>query len=380
MKLDTKLIHAGEPKPLIDGAITIPIFQSTTYETGDEKDYSAIRYARLGTTPNHKQLNRKLAEIEGAEAGLVMASGMAAISTAIMALVPEGGHIVAQEDLYGATIQFLKKDLPSFGRTVSFFKLDDDESFQKAVRSNTKAIYLESISNPILKVPDFQKCLSAAKAGGWLSFIDNTFASPVNFNPLAIGFDVVLHSATKYLNGHGDVVGGAVLARTELIEKVNHLLNHLGGCMAPYTCYMLSRGLKTLGVRVRAQNEIALGLARALSEMRSIRNVSYPGLPESPYHARAKKYFRGFGGMLAFDFDGSTEALEAALRRLKLATFAPSLGGVETLVTRPAISTHVAMPAEERRKHGINDQTVRVSVGLEAVEDLIEDFSVAFGK
>jgi len=373
---DTRAIHSGEK--VFERSVTMPIFQSSTYIFEEEVQYTDVKYGRLTNTPNHQTLCEKIADLEGGEAGLVTSSGMSAISTALLAMVKSGGHLLAQDNLYGGTYYFLRDDFPSWGREVTLFSLEESNSIEKQIRSNTRAIYVETISNPLLKVPDFEQIVSLARKHKLLAIIDNTFASPYNFNPIALGFDLVLHSATKYLNGHSDVLAGAVVGSREQIEKIRTLLCHLGPCLDPHACFLLNRGLKTLGPRVRQHNESAYLLAQHLSQFKSVEKVYYPGLSTHPDHGKAKKYFKGFGGMLSFDFRGTPEELEKRLKKLKLPFVAPSLGGVETLVTRPSTTSHSGISPEERGQLKIGDTLVRVSVGLEDVQDLMEDFSQAF--
>jgi cystathionine beta-lyase/cystathionine gamma-synthase len=262
------------------------------------------------------------------------------------------------------------------GRAVDFFSPDIEGDWEARLRPGTKAIYLEPVSNPLLKIPDLPRLARFAKDQGLISIVDNTFPSPVNFNPIEMGFDVVLHSATKYLNGHSDIVAGCVLGKREIIQEVKELLNHLGGSLDPHACFLLQRGLKTLFLRVKHQNETALEFARALQG--KVPRVIYPGLPSHPGHKRAGEFFRGYGAMVSFEFPGDAKATEAFLKGRKVAFFAPSLGGVETLVTRPAGSSHAGVAPADRLKQGIGDNLVRVSIGVEHPDDIIRDFLDGF--
>ena len=375
--LDTKVIHAGEPSPRIAGAVSLPIFQSAMFETSGEKNYHDVRYIRLNNTPNHIVLHEKLAALENAEAGLVTGSGMAAISTTLLALLSAGDHVLAQECLYGGTHDLLTKDFAAFGLSYDFIEGDDPASWKGKLRPTTKAIYVESMSNPLLQVGDLKAAAWFAKEHNLLSIIDNTFASPVNFRPLDWGFNVSLHSATKYLNGHSDIVAGAVLGSAKLITQITHKLNHLGGSLDPHAAFLLYRGLKTLGVRVRQQNASALKIAQFLEQHPAVAQVNYPGLVSHPRHERAKELFDGFSGVLSFEIRGGIEAAERLMRKVTLPILAPSLGGVETLMTRPATTSHAGLSAEARRRLGITDGLIRLSVGLEATEELIEDLDQA---
>lgn len=374
LRFETQAIHAGEPRPRILGAVVMPVFQSSTFESGDEGSYDDIRYIRLNNTPNHAAVQQKLAALEGAEAALVTASGMAAISTTLLTLLRPGDRLLAQRVLYGGTHGVCAHDLPALGIGVDFFDAADPGSLAALVRPETRAVYVETLGNPLVEVGDLPAVAAFARARGLVSVIDNTFATPYNFRPVAHGFDLVLHSATKYLNGHSDLAAGAVVGRRDLVDAVRRRMNHLGGCLNPETAALLHRGMKTLALRVAAQNENALALARALEAHPDVARVHYPGLPSHPGHTRARALFRGFGGMLSFEPRGGLVAAEQVLRRVQLAVVAPSLGGVETLVTLPAKTSHLGLSPEERRAMGIRDELVRVSVGIEAKEDLIEDF------
>lgn len=375
--LDTQLIHAGEPRPRHAGAVVPPIYQSSTFELSGDADYHDIRYLRLNNSPNHEVLHAKLAALEGGEAGLVTASGMAAISTALLTVLKSGDHLIAQTCLYGGTHDLVRGELADLGIATTFVPGDDPSAWAEAVRPNTRAFYCETLTNPTLEHADLRGIAAFARARGLVSLVDNTFASPVNFRPIAVGFDVVLHSATKYLNGHSDICAGAVIGRRDLVDRIRHRLDHLGGSLDPHACFLLHRGLKTLGVRVRQQNASALALARMLAEHPAVAQVRYPGLPSHPDHARARAELAGFGGILAFEPEGGRTAAEAVIARLELAVDAPSVGGVETLVTRPAQTSHRGLTPEARAALGIRDGLVRVSVGLEATEDLIADFQAA---
>lgn len=376
-RLATSLVHAGEPRPLIQGAVSLPVFQSSTFEYAGAADYHDVKYIRLNNTPNHLALHEKLAAIEGGEAALVTASGMAAISTALLSLLSAGDHLIMQDCLYGGTHDLVTKDLPALGITCTFVDGGKPRSWAAALRPNTKAFYVESLSNPLLGLSDLEEVVRFCRGRRLVSIIDNTFTSPVNFRPLERGFDLSLHSGTKYLNGHSDIVCGAVIGSKDLVGAVKRKLDHLGGTLDPHACFLLHRGLKTLEVRVQRQNETALRLASALERHPAVAHVNYPGLRSHPGHTRARRLFDGFGGMLSFEPKGGVRAAQRLMGRLELAIQAPSLGGVETLVTRPATTTHRGMTPEERARLGISDSLVRVSVGLEDAGDLIEDFRSA---
>jgi cystathionine beta-lyase/cystathionine gamma-synthase len=376
-RIETRIIHAGEPSPRIKGAVCTPIFQSAMFEYAGETSYHDIKYIRLNNTPNHEVLHRKLAALENAEAALVTASGMAAISTALLTVLGAGDHLLAQDCLYGGTHDLLTKDFARFGLGYDFISGDDADSWKARLRPNTRAIYVEAMTNPTLQVADLKAVARFAKEHGLVSIIDNTFASPINFRPAEIGFDLSIHSGTKYLNGHSDIVAGAVIGSHELIEKITHKLNHLGGSMDPHAAFLLHRGMKTLALRVRYQNDSALRLAQFLEKHPRVSNVNYAGLESHPQHARARELFEGFGGVLSFEAEGGVDAAERVIERVTLPIVAPSLGGVETLITRPVTTSHAGMSAEDRARLGISDGLIRVSVGIEATEDLIADFDQA---
>lgn len=376
-RIETKLIHAGEPEPRIKGAVSIPIFQSAMFEYEGETSYHDLKYIRLNNTPNHAALHEKLAALENAEAALVTASGMAAISTTLLAVLSAGDHLLAQDRLYGGTHDLLTKDFASFGLSYDFIDGDDPDSWKGRLRPNTKAVYVEVMSNPTLQVADLEGVVRFAKEHGLITIIDNTFASPVNFRPVEWGFDLSLHSGTKYLNGHSDIVAGACSGRADLIERIKHKLDHLGGSMDPHAAFLLYRGMKTLALRVRYQNASALKIAQFMEGHPSVARVNYPGLESHPTHNRARRLFEGFGGVLSFELKGDAGAAGNFIRGTRLPVVAPSLGGVETLITLPATTSHSGMSVEDRRRLGISDSLIRVSVGIEATEDIIEDFDRA---
>ena len=375
--LETKLIHAGEPDPRICGAVSMPVFQSSTFESTGEPGYYNLKYIRLNNTPNHVALHAKLAASENAEAALVTASGMAAISTALLTLLSSGDHLLAQDCLYGGTHDFITKDLPALGISFDFIDGNAPVSWKSKLRSNTKAILVETMTNPLLQVADLKAVAEFARSNGLVSLIDNTFASPVNFRPPEWGFDLSLHSCTKYLNGHSDIVAGAVIGRFELVDPIAHKLARLGGSLDPHACFLLHRGMKTLAVRMKHQNESALKIAQFLETHPSIETVNYPGLKRHPGHRRAAELLDGYSGMMSFEIKGGLDAAERFIQNTTLPVSAPSLGGVETLITRPSATSHAGVSPEERRAAGISDSLVRLSVGLEAAEDMIADFDRA---
>lgn len=377
LRLETKIIHAGEPEPRINGAVSMPIFQTAMFEYSGETSYHDVRYIRLNNTPNHIVLSQKLAALEGGEAGQITSSGMAAITTALLTVLKAGDHLLAQNCLYGGTHDFVTKDLEGFGISYDFIDGNDPSSWASKLKPNTKAIYVESISNPLVQVADLKAIVEFAREHNILSMIDNTFASPVNFRAAEFGFDITLHSCTKYLNGHSDLVAGAIIGNTSIVQKITHMLNHLGGSLDPHAVFLLHRGVKTVALRVRYQNESALKIAQFLHSHPKIAKVNYPGLETHSHHQRARELFTGFGGMMSFELKGGVEATNNFIKNLTIPVKAPSLGGVETLITLPSKTSHVGMLKEDREKVGISDYLIRLSVGIEATEDLIEDFQQA---
>jgi cystathionine beta-lyase/cystathionine gamma-synthase len=376
-RIETKLIHAGTPEPRILGAVGMPIFQSAMFEYAGETSYHDLKYIRLNNTPNHLALHAKLAALENAEAALVAASGMAIISTTLLTVLSGGGHLLAQDCLYGGTHDLLTKDFAGFGLAYDFIDADDPGSWVAALRPNTKAIYVEAMTNPLLGVADLRAVAAFAREHDLISIIDNTFASPINFRPIEAGFDLSLHSATKYLNGHSDMVGGAIVGRADAIERITHKMNHLGGAMDPHAAFLLNRGLKTLALRVRHQNQSALTIARFLESHPAVAQVNYPGLETHPRHERARTLFEGFGGVLSFELKGPAARAEQFMQRMRIPIVAPSLGSVESLLTQPARTSHAGLSLEDRRRLGIGEGLIRMSVGIEATEELVEDLARA---
>ena len=377
--LTTLAVHAGEPRPRIGGAVSLPVFQSATYEEqpADARDYHAVRYMRLSNTPNHLAVQAKLAALEGGEAALVTASGMAAITTALLSVLKRGDHVLAQSGLYGGTHTFMRDVLPQFGIEVSFIDAAAPHTWEAQRRPETRALYAESATNPLLQVGDLAAAADFARRHNLISLIDNTLLTPVNFRPLELGFDLALHSATKYLNGHSDIIAGAVIGGKALIDPIKHQLDHLGGALDTHACALLHRGLKTLTLRVARQNANALALAKFLHQHPQAADVYYPGLESHPSHARARQWFAGFGGLLSFRHAAGGAQAQAFIDNLALATHAVSLGGVETLITCPAHSSHAGLSKADRKAYGIDDALIRIAVGIEGIDDLIADFRQA---
>lgn len=375
--IDTRLVHAGEPSPRIRGAVAMPIFSSSTYEYAGEEAYDDLPYHRLSNRPNHEALHEKLAAVEGGERALVTASGMGAITTALLSLVSPGDHVLAHDRLYGGTHTFLTRFLPRFGVAVDLVPFDDPDAWEARRRPETRVIYTETIANPLLSVPDLHAVVAFARHHDLVSIVDNTFATPVNYAAAAAGFDLSIHSATKFLAGHSDVIAGALVGRANLVEGVRRHLNLLGASLDAHACFLLHRGLRTLAVRVRAQNRTAALLAEALEGHPALRRVHYPGLAGHPTHPHARTFLDGYGGVVSIELADGADGAARLLRRLSLATDAPSLGGVETLVSRPARLSHAELEPDELERAGIPAGLVRISVGLESADDLIEDFTGA---
>jgi len=376
---ETQCVHSGEHKKIEDSVCT-PIFQSAIFLTHGEENYHDIKYIRLNNTPLHLALHQKIASLEKTAAALVTASGMAAISNVLFTLLGAKDHLLAQNCLYGGTHDFLSQDAPKLGLESSFIDLNSAASWEQQLQPNTKAIYVETLTNPLLEMGDLEAVVKFAKAHNLTSIIDNTFATPINFNPIEWGFDIVIHSCTKYLNGHSDIVAGCVAGSEQMIKKITYKSNHLGGCLDPHACYLLLRGMKTLAIRVKQQNQNALELARFLEKHPAIATVNYPGLKSHPQYERAKKLLRGFGGMLSFELKAGVKAAKELLHQVEIPLVAPSLGGVESLITRPATTSHGGMSPQDRAKVGITDSLVRISVGIESCEELKADLEQALAK
>jgi len=380
-RIDTLAVHAGERDPGPEGSVVFPIFQGTVYTLEPGTDYHDIKYHRLNSTPSQTYLHDKLALLEGTEAALATASGMAAVTTILHSLLRTGDHLLVGDVLYGGTFDFVTQFADDLGWTYTFVDPHAPETWDAARTDRTKAILVETITNPLMRVGRLRAVVAFAREHGLTSVIDNTFASPVNLRPAGIGFDLVFNSATKYLNGHSDVVAGTVAGSTAMIEKVRHKLNLYGGSLDPHAGYLLARGLKTLALRVRAQNANALAVATFLSDHPKVAEVNYAGLPGHPDHDYATDLLSGFGGMISFRLaDGTVAAAEALLAALRLPASAPSLGGVESLITRPAITSHAGMPADERARLGITEDLIRLSCGIEDTDDLVTDFATALDK
>src|SRR6476469_3080625 len=378
MRFDTLAVHGGERVPGPSGSVVFPIFQGTVFTSEPGESYHDIKYHRLNSTPTQTYLHDKLAALEGAEAAVATSSGMAAVTTILHTLLGKGDHLLVSDVLYGGTHDFVNAHAERLGWEYSTIDPQDPSSW--AVRDNTRAVLVETITNPLMRVARLREVVEFARSNGIVSVVDNTFASPVNFRPAVAGFDLVFNSATKYLNGHSDLVARSVAGSSALVEQVRHTLNLYGGSLDPHAGFLLARSLKTLGVRVRQQNSNALAVAAFLASSPKIAAVNYAGLPDHPDHGHARDLLAGYGGMLSFRLTGGVEAAETLLAALTLPAVAPSLGGVETLITRPAVTSHAGMSAEDRAAVGITDDLIRLSVGIEDAGDLLADFARALDK
>jgi methionine-gamma-lyase len=385
--LQTRLIHS--PQTANDTtAVSPPIFQTSTYITRTPEEGAelaeqvapAMFYTRYGS-PNTKQVEIVLAELEGSEAALAVGSGMAAITVAIMANVRTGDHVIAQHTHYTASMSLLADTLPGYGIEVTQVDQRDSEAFARAVRPNTKIIYTESPTNPTMDITDLRATAEIAHAAGALAITDNTFASPYNQRPLELGYDLVVHSATKYLNGHADVTAGALLGPKHLIDSAWEYARVHGPVLHPFEAWLLRRGLQTFGLRMAAHNANALSVAQFLAQHPAVERVFYPGLMSHPQHELAcQQMVGGFGGMLSFEVKGGYDAAYNLVRNTEVCMLAVSLGGVETLITHPASMIHTRQTDDERRAAGISPGLIRLSVGVENVEDIIADLEQALNE
>jgi cystathionine beta-lyase/cystathionine gamma-synthase len=378
--MDTVAVHGGEPRPGPDGSAVFPIYQGTVYEVEPGTGYHDLKYIRLNSTPSQRYLHDKLAALEDAEAAVATSSGMAAVTTILLSLMRAGDHLLAGDCLYGGTHDFLTGRAADLGWSFSFVDAGQPATWEAARTDRTKVFLVETITNPLMRVGLLNQVADFGRREGIVTVIDNTFASPVNFRPLRTGFDLVFHSATKYLGGHSDLVAGAVMGGADLIERVRKTINLFGGSLDPHAGFLLARGIKTLALRVQAQNANALALARFLEEHPAVAAVSYPGLESHPDHARAEKLLSGFGGMLSLRLHGGEQAARALLDAVTLAYVAPSLGGVETLITRPVATSHAGMSLADRERLGITADLIRISSGIEGAQDLVGDFAQALDK
>jgi len=374
--LSTTAIHGGAPPPHPGTGVSSPIVQSVNYaqEPGTSE---GLLYTRYGNTPNAERVQRRLAMLEGSEAALVLSSGMGATACAMLALLRSGDHLVSSSWIYGGTRKLFTEDLPGMGIEVTLVNPLEPRAWRRALKKTTRVIFLESPVNPTCRVLELGSLQHLAHSEGIALVVDSTFASPINFRPIEHGVDVVIHSATKYLNGHHDILAGVVCGNEPLIDEVRRKMIVWGQAPDPFACWLLERGMKTLDVRVKRQNQNAMQIAEWCSKKKEIAKVHYPGLPSHPDHEIAKTLLDGFGGMMAIELKGAGPAAVRFVKELKLFTYAASLGGVDSLVIEPRYSSHEHMSPEERAKIGIPDGFLRMSIGIENAEDLIADIEQA---
>ncbi|MBJ7879981.1 trans-sulfuration enzyme family protein [Gelidibacter salicanalis] len=374
--LNTICTHVGEIKDeQFKGAVS-PIYMSTSYEF---EDVDVKRYPRYFNTPNQEFTSKKIAALEHAEAGMIFGSGMAAISTVFLAFLKQGDHIVVQNTLYGGTSNFIREEFPKYGIDFTFTDGYEVSDFEAALRPNTKVIHIETPSNPLLTITDIKGVADLAKSKNLITTIDNTFASPVNQNPIDFGIDIVMHSATKYLGGHSDILAGAVACSDAHMKIIWNVAKNLGGSLSDMTVWMLERSMKTLALRVKAQNKNAKKLAKFLETHDDVKHVFYPGLKTHPQYALAKSQMKGFGGMMSFELADGLDAL-VFQKELKLIKSSMSLAGVESTVLSPHKTSHSLLTQEERDAIGVSDNLIRFSVGIESKNDLIADIEQAITK
>ena len=374
--INTICIHVGEVKDEQFGGAVSPIYPSTSYEYIDAE---ISRYPRYSNTPNQEYLCKKIAALEETESAMILGSGMAAISTTLLSLLDSGDHILFQNDIYGGTRNLAEAQFDRYGIEYSFTDSLEVSDFEKEIRDNTKVIYIESPSNPILKIVDIRAIAKLAKSKGLISVIDNTFATPVIQKPSTMGIDIILHSATKYFGGHSDICAGAVATTEDLKETIWSLSKNLGGSLSDYTVWLLERSMKTLSIRVKAQQENAMKLSKYLYDHDLTKTVYYPGLPTHNNHDLAKRQMNGFGAMMSFEFDDSIH-VNTFLKALELIKPSMSLAGVESTMLVPAETSHYLLKEEDRIAQGITNNLIRFSVGIEDTEDVIEDIEQAIVK
>jgi cystathionine beta-lyase/cystathionine gamma-synthase len=378
---ETAAVHGAADLEKKNGPVATPIYQTSTFEVTDNDEQQRVtttdRYYTRWGNPTNTAAEQAVAAIEGVEAALTFASGMGAITTTILALLKAGDHIVAQRDIYGGVTKFFSQWLPRLGVETTFVDTNDFEQHARAIRPNTKMVYLESPTNPSLRVVDMKKAAALAKQHKLISMIDSTFGTPINQHPAEYGIDLVMHSGTKYLSGHADLTCGVVCGRQDLMDQLWETRTTLGNCMDPHASWMLIRGLKTLAVRVARQNENALRVAEFLEQHTKVRRVHYPFLKSHPDHAIAREQMSAGGGMVTFEVEGTGEDARRVSEAMRLFTLATSLGGVESLVSIPVLTSHAMISAEQRKEMGVTEQMVRLSVGIESADDLIADLERA---
>jgi cystathionine beta-lyase/cystathionine gamma-synthase len=378
---ETKAVHGAHSLDKKNGPVGTPIYQTSTFEVVDNDEQLRVTptdrfYTRYGN-PTNTVAEQTIAELENTDATLTFASGMGAITTTIMALLKSGDHVVAQRDIYGGATKFLSQWLPKMGIETTFVDTTGYDQHARAIRPNTKLLYLESPTNPTVRVVDLKVVAALARKHGLLTMIDATFATPINQRPAEFGIDLVMHSGTKYLAGHSDLICGVVSGCQELIGKIHSTRTTLGNCMDPHASWMLVRGLKTLAVRVARQNDNALRVAEFLEQHAKVRSVHYPFLKSHPQYSVAREQMSGAGGMVTFEVEGTGEDARRVSESMRLFTLAPSLGSVESLVSIPVLTSHAMIEPEQRKKMGVTEQMVRLSVGIENADDLVADLETA---
>lgn len=378
---ETESVHGNKDFEKRNAPMAQPIYQTSTFQVTDSDEQLRVTgtdmfYTRYGN-PTHTAVESTIAQLESADAALLFASGMNAITTSILALVKSGDHIVAQRDIYGGVTKFLSTWLPKIGVETTFVDTTDYDQHVRAIRPNTRLLYLETPTNPTLRVVDIQKAVAIAREHQLISMIDSTFATPINTRPAEFGIDLVLHSGTKYFGGHTDLICGVAAGRRDLIDEIRATRTTLGGVMDPHAAFLLLRGIKTLAVRVERQNESALRIAEFLSQHAKVRSVNYPFLTGHPQRELAMEQMKGGGGVLSFEVEGSGDDAKKVSESLRLFTLAPSLGGVESLVSLPVLTSHAMISADHRQQMGVTEQLIRLSVGIENVNDLIADLEQA---
>jgi cystathionine gamma-synthase len=378
---ETQAVRAGTDLAKKNGPLTTPIYQTSTFEVTDSEQqlratHTDMFYTRYGN-PTHTVAEKAIAELEGADAALLFASGMNAITTTILALLKSGDHIIAQRDIYGGVTKFLTQWAPKLGIETTFVDTNDYDQHSRAIRPSTKLLYLESPTNPTLRVVDLNKVVAIARRRNLITLIDSTFATPINQRPAEFGIDLVMHSGTKYYAGHSDLICGIVAGRQDLVDQVHSSRTTLGGSMDPHAAFLLLRGIKTLAVRVQRQNLNALRIAQFLKRHPRVKSVHYPFLEDHPQHALALEQLQGGGGVLSFEVDGTGNDARKLSESLHLFTLAPSLGGVDSLVTIPVLTSHAMISPEHRQTMGVTEQMIRISVGIENAGDLIADLEQA---
>lgn len=376
MRFETLAIHAGERPDRTFGAISMPIYQTSTFAFEDVGKTRGYDYSRTAN-PTRKVLEDTLAQLEGGKAGFAFATGMAA-ETTVVHLLKAGDHVISGDDVYGGTYRLFQDVMHDLGLEFTFLRMNSRQAIERAIKPNTRMIWIETPSNPLLNITDVEMVVDIARKHNILTVIDNTFATSYFLRPIEYGVDLVVHSTTKYLNGHCDVVGGAVITTTdELTRRVQFLLNAMGTCASPFDCWLVLRGIQTLPLRMKKHEENAIAVANYFQRHKAVSRVFYPGIKSHPGHEIAKKQMKGFGGVVSFELKGGVEAVNRFLRRLGVFSLAESLGGTASLAEHPATMSHASMPPDYRARIGISDDLIRLSVGLENIDDLIDDLAQA---